>query len=176
MINSIASQTLTITSEGRENFSCLPSGSALLSLVPTLKSFPAFALRPQPLYNYNYNTKVLTSSGTITNSGTMANNIQQHALDLYPSPKDVPYPPATHLSALENGDLTLEDMMRKLDFAGGPVVREGDVLRVSGRILDLNGQFVHITKDVTVSQAYIQVERLRVLTVSRSAILATISR
>jgi hypothetical protein len=105
----------------------------------------------------------------------MAGNMQQHALKLYPSPKDVPYPPATHLSALENGDLTLEDMMRKLDFAGGPVVREGDILRVSGRILNPNGQYVHITKEVTVSQAYTQVERLRVLTISRSATLATIS-
>jgi hypothetical protein len=105
----------------------------------------------------------------------MADNMQQYALELYPSPKDVPYPPATHLSALENGDLTLEDMMRKLDFAGGPIIREGDVLRVHGRVLDPNGQYVHITKDVTVSQAYTQVERPLVLNVFRSTTSATIN-
>jgi hypothetical protein len=105
----------------------------------------------------------------------MADNIYQHALTLYPSPKDVDYPPAPHLSALDNGDLTLEDMMRKLNFAGGPVIREGDILRVHGRILDPTGQHVNITKDVTVSQAYAQVERHLVLIVFRSAISATIS-
>lgn len=36
------------------------------------------------------------------------------------------------ISALENGDLTLEDMMRKLNFAGGPVIRAEDILRVQG--------------------------------------------
>jgi hypothetical protein len=96
----------------------------------------------------------------------MANNYQ-HALEIYPSLKDVDYPFATHLSALENGDLTLEDMMRKLNFAGGPVIREGDILRVHGRILEADGQHVNITKDVMVSHAYAQVERLLVLIVFR---------
>jgi hypothetical protein len=97
----------------------------------------------------------------------MAENVYQHSLELYPSTKDVEYPPATHLSALENGDLTLEDMMRKLNFAGGPVIRQGDILRVRGRVPGLDGQHLPITKNGIVSQAYAKGERLLVVIVFR---------
>ncbi|PMD19169.1 hypothetical protein NA56DRAFT_705743 [Hyaloscypha hepaticicola] len=80
----------------------------------------------------------------------MADNYQ-HALEVYPSPRDVDYPLCTYLSALENGDLTLEDMMRNLHFAGGPVIRAGDILRLRGRVPGANGQHLPITKDVTIS-------------------------
>jgi hypothetical protein len=104
----------------------------------------------------------------------MADNYQ-HALEVYPSPRDVDYPPCTHLSALDNGDLTLEDMMRKLNFAGGPVIRQGDILRVKGRVSGANGQHLPITKDVTVSQDNAKVERFQVLIAFRLHRSATIS-
>lgn len=104
----------------------------------------------------------------------MADNYQ-HALEVYPSPRDIDYPPATHLSALDNGDLTLEDMMRKLNFAGGPVIREGDILRVHGRVPGANRQHLPIIKDVTVSQDNAKLERLQVLISFRLPTSITIS-
>lgn len=54
----------------------------------------------------------------------------RHALEIYPSVRDVEFPPIENLNELDNGDVNFEHLVRAHTITKEPILKGGDVLEM----------------------------------------------